>query len=288
MTVSAHREHTESCDLTVAPASWPLSFEWSWIFEYEALRNSSIYAGEGAPRGHGEPVIVVPGFLGTTSGLVPLSAWLARIGYRVEEPGFAVNSQCPDVLLERLEGEIQASFAITKQPVAIVGHSLGGTLARAAATRSPGLVRHVISLGSPLRPPDEGGINVSRLFSLLGSARHGRQAGHRHDPTCSSEVAAALAQPFPSSVRRTAVYTRGDGVVDWRTCRDGETAVDVEVTGSHLGLVFNAAVYTVIATALHSPPASPPSESPQKRSQAAPHQSVGLEALNDRRPSGKR
>jgi hypothetical protein len=51
-------------------------------------------------------------------------------------------------------------------------------------------------------------------------------------------------------VRRTAIYTRDDGVVDWRTCVEGDESVDIEVAGTHLGLVVNAAVYEAIAHAL--------------------------------------
>ena len=69
-------------------------------------------------------------------------------------------------------------------------------------------------------------------------------------PLVRRALAEALATPFPATVRRLAVYTRGDGVVDWRTCIEGEDGVDVEVTGTHVGLVVNAAAYESIARAL--------------------------------------
>jgi hypothetical protein len=38
--------------------------------------------------------------------------------------------------------------------------------------------------------------------------------------------------------------------VDWRYCITEDPNVDVEVTGTHIGLVFNAAVYGIIAERL--------------------------------------
>ena len=46
----------------------PLAHEALWMLEWIALRASRVYRGDGVPRGHGEPVIVVPGFLGSYAG----------------------------------------------------------------------------------------------------------------------------------------------------------------------------------------------------------------------------
>ncbi len=134
----------------------------------------------------------------------------------------------------------------------LIGHSLGGSLARAAAVRVPDLVDQVITLGSPLRSvkAHPAVIEAARLLVRIAPTRHAEHAGHTHGPTCACELSEALAALFPRAVRRTAVYTRGDGVVDWRTCIDGDESVDVEVTGTHLGLVVNAGAYEAIARAL--------------------------------------
>jgi hypothetical protein len=58
---------------------------------------------------------------------------------------------------------------------------------------------------------------------------------------------------FPADrVRLTSIYSKGDGVVRWQASLvpDGDC---VEVTGSHVGLVFNRKTYRVIATALAAP-----------------------------------
>jgi hypothetical protein len=110
----------------------------------------------------------------------------------------------------------------------------------------------VITLASPLRSVKAHPVvvEIARLLVRIAPSRHAEHAGHDHGPTCACELSDALAAPFPQGVRRTAVYTRGDGVVDWRTCIEGDESVDVEVTGTHLGIVVNAGVYEAIARAL--------------------------------------
>jgi hypothetical protein len=52
----------------------------------------------------------------------------------------------------------------------------------------------------------------------------------------------------------TAIYTCQDGVVDWRYCITGNAANDFEVSGTHIGLAFNASVYTIVAKRLAAAP----------------------------------
>ena len=51
----------------------------------------------------------------------------------------------------------------------------------------------------------------------------------------------------------TAIYTRGDGVVNWRTSRQEGNyghVHNIEVLGSHIGLNLNAAVWYWVAKKL--------------------------------------
>ncbi|MDE3094904.1 MAG: alpha/beta fold hydrolase [Chloroflexota bacterium] len=244
------------CEIPVAGAAVPLSHELLWGLDWLALRASKVYRGEGVPRGHGEPVIVVPGFLGSYHGLHELTDWLARSGYAVSDPGFERNVACPDTLLERLEGRIAGEYAAHGRPVSLVGHSLGGSLARAAAARMPEHISHVITLGSPLREMRAHPLvaELARLAAALAPSPHRTHAGHEHGPTCSCELADALAQPLAPGIRRTAIFSRRDGVVDWRTSMEGDASVDVEVGGTHIGLAVNPRAYAAIALALASQP----------------------------------
>ena len=243
--------HTD-CEITIASASAPLTHELMWGVEWIHLRASQVYQGEGVPHGHGEPVIAVPGLLGSYAGLHELTDWLARIGYAVSGPGFERNIACPDMLLDRLERRITALHATSGRKVALVGHSLGGSLARAAAVRVPEHIGHVITLGSPLREVRAHPIvaELARLLAMLTPSPHRAHAGHVHGPTCSSELALALGQAIPSEVRRTAIFSRDDGVIDWHTSMEGDPAIDVEVPATHVGLIVNIDAYKAIANAL--------------------------------------
>ena len=50
-------------------------------------------------------------------------------------------------------------------------------------------------------------------------------------------------------VRLTSIYSQGDGVVRWQAALV-PYADCVEVTGSHVGLIFNRKTYRAIAAAL--------------------------------------
>ena len=70
------------------PTSRPIWVEVFFPAEWLVLHLSPVYYGFGVPRGHGEPVVVVPGFLGDDRYLTELYLWLRRIGYR---PYFSVR-----------------------------------------------------------------------------------------------------------------------------------------------------------------------------------------------------
>ena len=50
----------------------------------------------------------------------------------------------------------------------------------------------------------------------------------------------------------TAIYSKRDGIVDWRACVDPE-AHAVEVTASHVGMAFDPRVIDVVTDALRPP-----------------------------------
>jgi hypothetical protein len=62
-------------------------------------------------------------------------------------------------------------------------------------------------------------------------------------------VGEQLAAPFPGGIRFASVYSRSDGVVDWRACLD-PAARHIEVHSTHVGMAVNAAVYGVISRLL--------------------------------------
>jgi triacylglycerol lipase len=68
---------------------------------------------------------------------------------------------------------------------------------------------------------------------------------------CCERFRADVAGDFPADVGFTALYSRTDGVVDWRACLD-PAAEQIEVRASHLGMGLNAEVYAEVGHALGS------------------------------------
>jgi pimeloyl-ACP methyl ester carboxylesterase len=208
--------------------------------DWLALRMSPVFRGEGIERGLGEGVVLVPGLFAADASMVELRRWLERSGYRAYESGVGVNVLRSAALIARVVETIDRAFAETGAPVRIIGHSLGGVIARGAALRRSGRVAQVITLGSPVQ-----GLNAHP--AVLSAARliHG------------DDIEACLAtvqQPLAATIAETNIYSKSDGVVDWRTCHRPD-AHAVEVRSSHTGLIFNAEAYRAIAVALATPAA---------------------------------
>jgi hypothetical protein len=50
----------------------------------------------------------------------------------------------------------------------------------------------------------------------------------------------------------TSIYSRSDGVVNWKACRRPDLSA-IEVKGSHVGLAINPEVYRILAHLLPAP-----------------------------------
>jgi triacylglycerol lipase len=234
------------------PARVPILCESLSLLEFAVLRLSPVYYGLGVPRGDCTAVVVVPCFLGMDLSLLELYAWLARIGYRPYFSGMSLAADCPNELAQSLARTIDRAYAETGRRVHLIGHSLGGIFARSAAVRKPGRIASVITLGSPFR-----GLVMHRLvIRLANMVRHQVRAWYGNLPDgcgtsrCSCVFGRSLQRKWPRSVAQTAIYTREDGLVDWRYCRTGNPKADVEVCATHLGLIFNPGVFLKIAERL--------------------------------------
>jgi triacylglycerol lipase len=215
------------------------------------LRVAPVYWGFGVPRGDGSAVVVIPGFMCTDFYLTELRAWLQRIGYKSYSSEIGINAECPNLLIrERLGETILKAHKVTKRKVHVIGHSLGGLLARAVASQMPDKVASVITLGAPFR-----GVSVHpsilRAVELVrGQILNRKGKGVLPDcytGACTCRFLESLTTRLPKTIDQTAVYTRTDGIVDWQVCMTGDPRNDFEVSATHIGLVFNPIVYHLIA-----------------------------------------
>jgi pimeloyl-ACP methyl ester carboxylesterase len=222
--------------------------------EYALLRRSAVFRGEGVPPGEGRGVLLVPGFLAGDASLATMTQWLRAAGYRTKSAGIRANVACSEVACTRLEERLECLAARTGGGVMIVGHSRGGVLAKAIAARRPELVSGVVTLGSPVlsqlsvHPVVLAHIGV---LAALGTSRvPGLISWRCLRGECCARFRAALDGPLPPGVGYVAVYSRSDGIVDWRACRDPHADACVEVRASHCGMGMNAGAYGAIARAL--------------------------------------
>jgi triacylglycerol lipase len=230
----------------------PILREAFWGVDWLALRASWVYYGLGVPRGDGSAVVLIPGFLSNDYYLTELYLWLRRIGYKPFMSKIGVNADCLDKLGHRLIETVERAQKKTGKPVHLIGHSLGGILARSVAAQRAESVRSVIALGSPFR-----GIRSHPMVIRASDqvrARILRENRNEHPACytgyCNCEAVKAWEAPFPQQVSQTAVYTKTDGIVDWRVCVDNNAANNYEVKGTHVGLVVNSQVYRIIADRL--------------------------------------
>jgi pimeloyl-ACP methyl ester carboxylesterase len=241
-------------------ATAPVSMWQEALFGVEMLllRATPAYYGIGVPHGDGSGVVVIPGFLGTDAYLMDMYAWLRRIGYAAYFSGIGLNAECPNLLIKRhLNETIDRARSETGRRVHLIGHSLGGIIARSAARQRPDDIASVITLGSPFR----GTVVHSRVQRAAETVR--KRILDMHGPgvlpdcytgRCTCNFLDSLKKDLPDSIAQTAIYTKTDGVVDWQYCITDDPAVDFEVPGTHIGLAFNPTVYDLIARRLAAAP----------------------------------
>ncbi|MDX6697808.1 MAG: triacylglycerol lipase [Solirubrobacteraceae bacterium] len=206
----------------------------------------------------GRPVLLIPGFLAGDGSLATMTGWLRRRGHRTRRAGIRLNVDCSARALDNLEERLEALVLAQGGPAVVIGQSRGGTLARALAERRPDLVDTVVALGSPLVDP----FAIHPLLKLqigalgaLGSLGFPGLFGRScWDGECCADFRDSFERPLSGGVRLVSVYSRTDGIVDWRACLDPE-AEQVEVAASHIGMAVNPAVYRVLAQALDAGPA---------------------------------
>lgn len=218
------------------------------------LHASPVYYGLGIPHGDGSAVVVIPGFLGTDLYVSHLHSWLERIGYRPYLSGIGLNAECPNLLIRyRLAATIDKALAETGRKIHLIGHSLGGIIARSVAAQRPKDIASVISLGAPIRGTvmHPSVLNAAKVVRTQILNEHDRDVlPDCYTPRCTCNFLSSLRCTMPKAIAETAVYTCDDGIVDWRYCKTGNDGDDFEVPGTHVGLVFNPSVYTIIAERL--------------------------------------
>lgn len=194
---------------------------------------------ESVTPGAGQGVLVIPGFLTGDSTTVRLRTFLWRSGYHAEGWQSGINLGPRSKPIERLKRRVEKLADLTGGKVVLTGISLGGVFAREVAKMMPERVVAVATLCSPVRLPVP-----TPLAPFVSALQRTFDKGL---------VEGALGEPVMPPQPLLAVYSRDDGVVDWRTCVPPERAnvTALELPGAkHMTIGSNPAAQAALAAFL--------------------------------------
>lgn len=191
------------------------------------------------PKGQGQPVMVLPGFMANDKSTALLRRYLSVLGYQVQGWGLGRNSGQVAECLPLVTDEAKRLYEQTGKPIALIGWSLGGVIARELARNHPQWISQIVTLGSPV-------VGGPKYTSF------GKQYRKRGLDLDEIEARIAAREMTPIRVPVTSIYTKRDGVVGWQASIDHcSPQVDhIEVCSTHLGLGFSPQVYRILAQKL--------------------------------------
>jgi triacylglycerol lipase len=219
--------------------------EYAWSGAHLALWPFGFRAAQPAATCHTEPVMLVHGVIDNRSIFALLARSLRRAGIEaVHTMNYSLLTNDVRAAAARLAAAVEELCAATGQPrVRLVGHSLGGLIARYYVQRMGGDARvsTLVTLGTPHL-----GTQLARLLPL----RLTRQLRP------GSELLTELAGPAAGCrTRMVAIYSRHDEVVipghHARLDHPDLAAENIEINAvGHQSMVIDARVLRAVAGAL--------------------------------------
>jgi len=191
------------------------------------------------PRGHGQPVVILPGYGAGDGSTALLKGYLLLLGYRARGWGLGRNRGETSELLPRILKRVSSLARRKKQKVHLIGWSFGGYLARELARERGDLIGKVITLGTP----------------VVGGPKYTAVANWFRQRGIDVEAVAAEVERRNKIALHTpviAIYSRRDAMVAWQACIDhnASNVEHIEVRTTHFGFGFSPEVYKIIAQRL--------------------------------------
>lgn len=234
----ATQHHTTPPNLAYAFAELPRA-----IFEMLSLLPAHLFIKK-APRGDGHPVITLPGYNASDSSMNVLRRYLDIWGYDPHPWGLGTNLGIGNdrvIYEQRFVESLERIVNHCGEPATLIGWSQGGVIARQAAKHRPDLVRHVLTMGSPISDTPEA-TTIWRIYE--------RMSPQEITPEL-MEVLRQITTPV-EGVRCTCIYSQNDGIVSPYIAQDwvSPVAENIRLYSSHFGMAVNPVVLFVIADRL--------------------------------------
>ncbi|HWI43079.1 MAG TPA: alpha/beta fold hydrolase [Nocardioides sp.] len=223
------------------------------------IRRRTPYAARAAARA-AEPVVLIPGFLAGDWTLRLMAAELREQGFRTYRSHINANVACTLTSAVTIEARLEQLAERRGSRVQLVGHSLGGMIARGLAARRPDLISGIVTMGSPMRAPAAHHALLTRGVRVLNRLADAGLPGVMSSDCVSGECAhlsfVESQEPVRQDVAMTNIYSKRDGIVDWRACIDPQGR-PVEVRTSHVGMALDPRVLAHVGQALVTQSAAP-------------------------------
>ena len=241
MPIQRQRTTNDNDDDIKAPNAFLMMLEGRAPWEYAAMVAAMPWLRR-LPRGDGHPILVFPGLGAADFTTWPLRHFLEGRGYKTYPWQQGFNFGPREGVLEACLEQAKAIFDKHRQPVSLIGWSLGGIYAREVAKELPEQTRCVITLGTPFTGNPRA-TNAWRFYELVS----GQSV---QDP----KVIAQVRRPPP--VPTTSIYSKTDGIVAWRCSVNevGPMAENIELHASHVGMGMNPIALYAIADRLAQDP----------------------------------
>lgn len=174
--------------------------------------------------GDGRRVIVIPGLFASDAETSLLRQTITRAGYRTSGWGLGRNMPISADILQRFDAHVRTVQGGDAAPVALVGWSLGGIIAREYAKFAPGRVERVLTLGSPF----SGDIRENRAW----------RAYELFAPYKIDRIPISIDRAAKPPVRTIAIWSARDGIVPVHAARGqpGERDEEIEISCGHMAM----------------------------------------------------
>jgi hypothetical protein len=192
-------------------------------------------------KGDGHHVLVIPGFMASDFSTSMLRKYINRLGFKAHPWGLGRNYADLDDI-EKLTKKVIEFNEESGQKVTLIGWSLGGIYARKLTKDMPERVDQLITLGSPymgIREPNR----AERTYQWIKKGQKIKDV--------KEEWIDKIQEPV--DVPTTAIYSKKDGIVSWKVCReekDTDMHRNVEVKCSHIGMGMHKEVLKIVGDVL--------------------------------------